>query len=541
MIARGGWMLALLIALNALGTHRTKLTGDRDWPHFGNTADQTRYSSLTQINTTTVARLGLAWSRAEGPRLATFESDPVVVDGVIYYTTNTDQVIAARAATGQVLWRYTPLVDFSLLLQGGGVEQPVNRGVEVADGRVYLLTFDDHLIALDAANGRVLWNATVASPRDGYSEASPPTYWHGMLFVGSAEGDAGQRGFIAAYDARTGRQVWRFFTVPAPGHQWVPATGHHGGGDVWMPVTVDTATGVLYAGTGNPSPDLTNQGRPGCNPWSDTIVALDARTGRLRWARTLVCPDVWDYDVGQSPILLTLRLHGHPTRVVGVGTKEGRYWLLDAANGRVLATTLLLGKQTLPRPVPTAQGVIVCPGNLGSLGYSPPAYSPATGLLYLPGMNICSRYRSAPAHENAAHAVGEPDLGGTVEPAPGRRDGFLVAIDPRSGQVRWNTPMPAPLVGGVLAMVGGLVFSGCEDGYLYAFDARTGAVRWRARLGVGFGAAPITYQVGGVQYLAIAAGGSASTALTGARTGGTLVVFKLGGGPIRPVPGAANS
>jgi glucose dehydrogenase len=292
------FMTAKVVVTAAART--TAASGTVDWPWWGNTTDNTRFSPLTQINSATVGKLGLAWTAQEGGNLLAWETDPVVVQGVMYYTTNLDQVRAVNAATGKRLWQYTPRVNFFRAIAGGGGGVPTNRGVTVANGKVYLLTFDDQLIALQAATGDVVWHAQVADASQGYSETSPPTYWNGLLFVGSAESDAGLRGFVAAYNATTGKQVWRFFTVPAPGQDWVPKVGHHGGGDVWMPQVIDTTTGILYFGTGNPSPDFNNSQRAGSNPWVDATVALNARTGQFLWAHTEVSPDVWDYDSGHT-------------------------------------------------------------------------------------------------------------------------------------------------------------------------------------------------------------------------------------------------
>ena len=505
-----------------------------DWPHFGNTTDQTRFSPLMQVNTTNVRQLGLAWTMPEGQNQFSWETDPIVVHGSMYLTTSTDQVVALDAATGKIRWKYTPQLNLLPLLGRGG-EQPVSRGIELADGTLYLLTFDDQLIALRAATGRQLWHTTVASLQDGYTEPSPPTYWQGMLFVGSAEGDAGLRGFIAAYNATTGKQIWRWYTVPTPGHGWMPRIGHHGGGDVWMPATIDAQTGILYAATGNPSPDVDNSLRPGCNPWTDATVALNAHTGTLLWGRTQVCPDLWDYDANQTPVLLTLHYRHRTVRAVGAGNKSGAYWIFDASSGATIARSPLLSRQTLPRPVPTTHGVRVCPGKLGGLEYSPPAYSSRTGALYLPGLNLCMIYTRASQQATNAHQVGAYDFGGTAVPTKEKPSGFMAAIDPQTGGLRWQRQVPAPMIGGALATAGGLVFSGADDGRFYAFDAGSGKILWRPYLGLGFGAAPISYAVNGTQYIAIAAGGSGVTALTGGRIGGTLAVFRLDGAPIHPI------
>ena len=507
----------------------TETTAEVDWPHFGNTTDQHRYAAVRQITARTVGRLGVAWTMTEDPRVPLWETDPVMVDGVMYLTTGTAEVFALHADSGKVIWRYTPSVNFIQFALSGEVT-PVNRGVEVAGGAVFVATLDDQLIALDARTGERRWAARVADPGQGYQEVSPPTYWRGLLFIGSAGGDSGARGFVAAYDARSGKRVWRYDTVPRRGEGWLPAAGAHGGGDVWMPVTVDQARSLVVFGAGNPSPDLIGVVRPGCNPWTDAVVALRARTGRFVWGRTLVCPDRWDYDVDQTPLLLPSPPHiGGSAGAVGEATKNGYYWLLNGATGRVLARSPALTRQTSPRPSPTAAGGVVCPGKIGGLEYSPPAFSPRTGTLYLPGIDLCMVYKPAAPRDAHAHRPGQPDIGGEIVVTGIKPRGFMAALRADDLTLLWRTPMSAPLVGGALATAGDLVFSGSDDGRFYAFDARTGVVRWSARIGLGFGAAPITYVVHGTQYIAIAAGGSGVAAYTGAHVGGRLVVFKLGG------------
>ncbi|MDB5075063.1 MAG: hypothetical protein JWO42_1242 [Chloroflexi bacterium] len=351
-----------------------------DWSLLGNSYDNTRFSSLTQINTSNVKQLGLAWSMPEGPNLSGWETDPVVVNGVMYFTTATDQVRAVDAATGKMLWQFTPKVDFTRAIAGGGGGAPANRGVTVANNTVYLLTFDNQLIALQASTGEKLWKTVVADPALGYSESSPVNYWNGLLFLGSEESDAGLRGFVAAYDAKSGKQVWRWFAVPLPGQGWMPKLGSHGGGDVWMPQVIDTKTGILYFGTGNPSPDFNNSQRPGCNPWVNATVALNARTGKFIWGHTEVCNDVWDYDSDPMPMLFNVTINGKSVRAVGHANKVGKFFIYDAATGKVLAESPYLTKYTVPHLKPSAKGSLVCSGDLGGIEYSAEAYSPQTHL-----------------------------------------------------------------------------------------------------------------------------------------------------------------
>ncbi|HXT38119.1 MAG TPA: PQQ-binding-like beta-propeller repeat protein [Chloroflexota bacterium] len=507
-----------------------------DWASFGNTANNNHYSSLTQINSANVNQLGVAWTAQEGPGLLGWETDPLVVKGVMYFTTQLDQVRAVDATTGKLLWQYTPKVDFSVSIAGGGGGVAENRGVTVANDRVYLLTFDNQLISLQASTGEVLWRTVLENPSLGYSESAPATYWNGLLFVGSQEGDAGLRGFVAAYNANTGKQVWRWYTVPAPGHGWMPKVGQHGGGDVWMPSTIDPTTGILYFGTGNPSPDEDNSQRPGCNPWADAMVALNAKTGKFIWAHTEVCNDVWDYDSMPPPFIFNMTYHGHTVHAVGHANKSGLFFVYDAATGKVLAQSPHLSYYNEPHPKPAPKPVLVCPGAEGGVEYSPEAYDPTRQLAYLAGLNECDMYQLQPTAQTNLHKTGLPDFGGpfyAVTSGPhAKTSGFMAAVDVTTGKVRWKTQLPAESIGGTLATAGNLVFTSDNDGYFYAFDSSTGKVVWKGHVGLAGGAAPMTYEVNGVQYIAVALG----TGFLPGTGGGTLAVFKLGGQPIKPFP-----
>jgi PQQ-dependent dehydrogenase (methanol/ethanol family) len=509
----------------------TSQTGTNvDWPLFGNTSDNTRFSTLSLINTTNVGKLGIAWTMAEGPQLFGFENDPVVVNGVLYMTTNLDQVRAVNAATGAMYWQYTPKVNFYQAIAAGGGGVPANRGVNIANGTVYLLTFDDQLIALQAATGEKIWSTTVADARLGYSEDSPPTYWNGLLLVGSAGAEGGLRGFIAAYDARTGKQVWRYYTVPAPGHDWNPAQGNHGGGTVWMPPTIDTTTGIVYFGTGNPSPDFVNTMRPGCDHWVDATLALDARTGRFLWGHSNFCPDVWDKDTSQPAMLFTVYKNGEAIRAVGEGSKGGYYWIFNARTGAVLAESPSIAPQTPNRPYPNAQGVKVCPGEAG-INFGPASYSPLTQAVYTDGISSCAFIKTIPVAANASHKLGALDTGGSYQLVS--YGGTVTAIDATTGRFRWHLNFPDQLMAGTMVTAGGLVFTGDDAGHFYAFDAQTGTIRWKTNLGLALGGAPIAYEVNGTEYIAVAAGG---TGVSNGNGGGTLVVFKLNGAPVTPLP-----
>jgi hypothetical protein len=301
-----------------------------------------------------------------------------------------------------------------------------------------------------------------------------------------------------------------------------------------MPTVVDTTTGIVYFGTGNPSPDLDVSQRPGCDPWVDATIALNAMTGKFIWAHSEYCNDAYDYDSHQPPMVFNLTLkNGQTVRAVGHGNKSSLYYIYDAKTGAVLAATLpLMPGFNTPHHLPTLKGTINCPTASGGIEYSPPSFSPVTQYVYEPGLTTCAIFKLAPVSQTNLHAQGAPDFGGLPIPY-GKTTGFIAAVDATTGKIAWRDLLTKPLVGGTMSTAGNLVFSGCDDGNFYAFDATTGKVLWKAHLGLDFGAAPITYEVNGVQYVAIADGGS----VVGTdKTGGTLVVFKLNGAPIHTVP-----
>ena len=297
------WSLGVLacgvIVCAACASARTATRATVDWPRWGNTPQNTHFARLDQVDASNVGRLRLAWTAPEGMFQFEWETFPIVVGRTMYYDTTTDEVLAADAATGRVTWSYSPEVDFLASPRGAGTA-PVSRGVTYGAGRIYELTYDAQLIALDARTGKKLWDVRVANANQGYAENSPGTYWDGEVIVGGPAGDAGLRGFVAAYNARTGHRLWRTYTVPARGQEWLPATGAHGGGDVWMMPTVDPRTGTVYVSTGNPFPAFYNGERPGCDPMVDATVALNARTGVVKWFHSEVCEDSWDSDTDQS-------------------------------------------------------------------------------------------------------------------------------------------------------------------------------------------------------------------------------------------------
>ena len=507
---------------------QAKPAGDVGWPSWGNVPENTHFAELDQVNRGNLAKLGVAWTRPGGQGQSAWETFPIVVGRTMYYDTGLDQVFAVDAGTGKVRWSYAPPVNF---LAGPQLElsEPVSRGVTYGAGKIFATTSDDQLIALDATTGRVRWKTQVVDPNGGNTMNSPGTFWDGELLVGGPAGDAGLRGFVAAYAAATGKQLWRTHMVPPPGKGWNRARGTHGGGDVWMPPTIDPSSGTAYISTGNPTPGFTNADRPGCNPLADAVVALDAKTGRIEWSHTLVCNDSWDYDTVQAPTILDLEEGSgdDPGQAVGTASKSGFWATLDATNGKAIARSPYLTKYSRPHLRPTAKGTVSCPGIFGGIEYGPAAWSAERESLYVAGNQMCQRYKLASREELESRAPGEDDLGGTVEQV-GPATGVFTALDPATGKVRWRVPLPKPSNGGALATAGGFVMVGDDDGYLYAFDDRSGERLWRFDLGRRVGSAPIAYELDGVEYIAIAAGGSLVEAKgTAPDAPARLFVFRL--------------
>jgi alcohol dehydrogenase (cytochrome c) len=523
-------MLAAAIALAACGGGGSSSTAENvakapeieDWPLFGRDHDNTRFATQTEINTGNVDELGEAWSTALGPDQYLMESFPLVLGKDVYVTTSTDEVMSIDGETGHINWTYTPEVDFSQSTGVGGYGVSVNRGVAAENGKLFLLTFDNKLQAISQKTGERLWSSQVEDPATGAYESMAPTAYDGKVFVGDSGSEDGVRGFVAAYDQKTGKKIWQFYTVPKQGHGWVPKGG--GGGTIYMPPTIDTKTGILYVGTGNPAPVIVGSKRPGKNLYTDSILAIDSNTGKLLWYHQEQAHDLWDYDAESPVVLFNTEIEGRRVRGVAEAGKNGLLFLLNAKTGEDLFEPVPFVKRE--HKPPTTKGTLECPGAVGGSQYSPLAYSPETEAVYVSGINLCMVLKVEYENHN-----GEKEFGGDrVVPEEEEKTGTFTAVTVNNGKVLWKHDMPTPMDGGASASAGGLVFTGDQNGTLFAFDAKNGDDLWQGNVKLAFGTAPVIYSINGTQYVLVTVGGAALTASEElGEIGARVIALKLGG------------
>jgi alcohol dehydrogenase (cytochrome c) len=493
-----------------------------DWPLFGRDRDNTRFATQDEVDTGNVGELGEAWSTGLGPDQYLMESFPLVLNGTVYVTTSTDEVMSIDGKTGHINWTYTPEVDFSQSTGVGGYGITVNRGIAAEDGKLFLLTFDNKLQAISQKTGERLWSSEVEDPATGAYESMAPTAYDGKVYVGVSGSEDGVRGKLAAYDQKTGKEIWTFYTVPKAGTKWVPKGG--GGGTIYMPPTIDTETNTVYVGTGNPAPVLVGAKRPGKNLYTDSILALDADTGKLKWYHQEQAHDLWDYDAESPVVLFNAEIEGEDVRGVAEAGKNGLLFLLNAETGEDLFPPVGFVKRH--HTPPTTKGTLECPGAVGGSQYSPLAYSPETQAVYISGINLCMYLKVTYESHN-----GEKEFAGDrVVPKDTEKTGTFTAVGVDTGEVLWKHDMPTPMDGGATASAGGLVFTGDQQGVLYAFDAANGDDLWQADLKLAFGTAPVIYSIEGTQYVLATVGGAALTASEElGEIGAKVVAFKLGG------------
>jgi alcohol dehydrogenase (cytochrome c) len=491
-----------------------------NWLMYSGQYNSQRHSRLTAIDKTNVDQLEVKWVK-QLETLADVETTPLVVDGVMYLTQSPSNVIALDASTGSQFWTYEHTLPEKLSLCCGRQ----NRGVAILGETLFLGTLDAKLIALDAKTGAVQWEVQSADPATGYSKTAAPLVIGDKVISGIAGGEYGIRGFLDAYDAKTGELAWRFYTIPGEGEPhndtWEDDSWKTGGAPTWITGAYDPDLNLVYWGTGNPGPDWNGEAREGDNLYSDSVVALDADTGELKWHFQFTPHDVHDWDATQIPILIDIEFDGRPRKLMLFPNRNGFFYVLDRVTGEFLRGTAF-AKQTwaeridengrpirIPGMLPNEEGVLVYPSVNGAANWWSNTYSPRTELLYVVTYDGADTFYIG----EDEYVPGEMFVGGAPERyVPQETYASMIrALDPRTGDTRWEFPLQPKTQSGLLSTASDLVFGGSVDGYFYALDAVNGAELWRINVGGNVKAAPISYMVGGVQYVTVAAGNAILT------------------------------
>ena len=508
----------------------------QNWLVYGGAYTNQRYSTLSQINQGNVKNLEQQWV-VQNQVPGAWESNPLVVDGIMYLTQRPNDVMAVDARTGKMFWLYRWTPDPAARVCCGAN----NRGVAILGDTLFVGTLDAHLIALDAKTGKPLWNTVVADVKSAYSITMAPLIVKDKILVGVGGAEFGIRGFIAAFDPKTGKEIWRFYTIPGPGdpgfESWKGDDWKTGGGSVWTMGSYDPTLNLVYFGVGNPGPDWNPSQRPGDNLYSDSVVALDPDTGKLNWHFQFTPNDGYDYDSTQVPVLADMDWNGKPAKVMMWANRNGFFYVLDRVTGKFLQGQPFVkvnwasGLDANGRPIQTPQppGQPTYPGNQGGTNWYPPAYSPRTGLFYF---SVWENYGSVFRREEAVYQPGRNFAGGGatgLAPAPGattvgigRRgpidywtsevgSGATVAMDPHTGKRVWTFPQYDVADAGMMTTASDLLFTGGREGYFYAFDAKTGKLLWKTNLGGSIVNAPVTYAIDGRQYVSVISGNILST------------------------------
>jgi alcohol dehydrogenase (cytochrome c) len=529
------WVLRLVppLPLRGITTVSRKLAGTKDFPLMisqsalssadANSSDWLyathdytgqRFSGLRHINAANVHQLEVACTFQLGDP-PSFQSNPVVAYGMMFLTTVTTTV-AIDAATCTEVWRHE--------------RQPTrlspwrnNRGVAIKDSLVIRGTNDGYLLALDARNGRHIWQRRVANIDDGETITMPPLVFEDLIVVGPAGSEYAISGWIGAFRLRDGKQVWKFKTV-LQDSTWGFGKGVDvGGGSVWTPVTLDVKRGTLFVATTNPAPDLVGSVRPGANLYTNSLLALDVRTGSLRWYRQLVPHDVHDWDLTQSGPLFDAMFRGVQRSMIATAGKDGVVRVLDRDTHDVLYETVVSRRENAELPISTT-GTFVCPGINGGVLWNGPAYSPDESMLYVPSVDFCGIFTRASLVRSKR---GSNSVGGTFGGTRSTWGGALTAVDASDGSIRWRFVSKEPFVGAVTATAGGIVFAGDIAGRFYCFDARSGKILFRHEFAGGIGGGVVTYTANLRQYVAVLSGSASSIFPVARRGRATVTVFAI--------------
>ena len=485
------------------------------WITFSGDYTGQRHSPLTEIAPANVHRLAAQWTFQTGTmtRGRGFEATPLAWDGVLYVTGSNNFAWALDGRTGRPFWQYRRELPANLTY---GAQAPVNRGFGMLGDRLFMVTLDAHLLALDRATGTVVWDVVLADYTVGYAATLAPLVVDDKVIVGISGGEYATRGFIDAYDPRTGARLWRHYTVPAAGEpgsdSWPAGTEAmaRGGGATWMTGTYDPALHTLYWATGNPNPDYYGKDRQGDNLYTNSLLALDPATGARKWHFQFTPHDTHDWDANHVPVLADLTIAGSRRQVVMVANRNGFFYVLDRVTGRLVrgapftATTWARELDAAGRPIVLNDGQGTCvPDQWGGTNFMPPSFDAALGLFFVTARETCATYQP----QAPKLVPGESSFGGVVKRDPNKASGALRAIDAVTGERRWEFAYPSPSMAGVLSTASGLVFAGDNEGNFMAFASKTGTNLWHYQTGAPiWGAAAMTYTLDGRQQVLIASG-----------------------------------
>src|SRR5947209_6119400 len=486
------------------------------WLTYSGDYNGQRHSPLTQIAPDNVHQLSAQWMFQTGT-LGSFQTTPIVIDGVLYVTGFNNNAWAIDARSGRQIWRYRRELPEDLHNCCGAV----NRGFGVLGDRLYMATIDAHLVALDMKSGGVLFDVPLADYKVGYSATVAPLVIKDKVIVGIAGAEFGIRGFIDAYDAKTGARAWRFYTVAGPdepgGNTWPKGEAYvRGGGSIWVTGTYDPQQNLIFFGTGNPGPDYYSNAREGDNLYTASLVALDADTGRIRWHYQFTPHDVHDWDSTQVPVLGELTINGQPRKVVMFANRNGFFYTIDRVTGKIIVAKPFVettwakevgsdGRPVLlPGNLPDEEGTKTCPDLGGGTNFMSPSFDPTTRLFFVTARETCATYF---AFDQKFKPGEQYESGGTVRPRDQKNFGELRAIDPATGQLKWEFRYTSVSSSGVLTTESGLVFAGDGDGNIMAFDSRSGKNLWHYQLGFSMrSTSGTTYMLDGRQYLLVPSG-----------------------------------